>query len=263
MNIEPLLKVRDLKVHFYTLRGVVHALERVSFELKRQETLGLAGETGCGKSVTARSVLRLIDPPGQILKGRIIFEGQDLLTLDETAMRRIRGSEISMIMQEPKMSLNPVIRVGDQIAETLIKAKLIYLLGGFPRYLAEVLNGSDSWQAILNAFQSGAVIAGSSAGAMVLCKYYYDPLSSRVVEGLNLVKHIFILPHHNTYGKDWFPLLKHQLPEIILFGIDEETGVLYNPSQGNWRVYGKGQITLYNSGHVDKFEAGQAFALAN
>ena len=120
MTVAPLLKIQDLKVHFYTLRGVVHALERVSFELKRQETLGLAGETGCGKSVTARSVLRLIDPPGKILKGRIIFEGQDLLSLDEAAMRRIRGGEISMIMQEPKMSLNPVIRVGEQIAETLI-----------------------------------------------------------------------------------------------------------------------------------------------
>ena len=120
MNSEPLLKVQDLKVHFYTLRGVVHALERVSFDLNRQETLGLAGETGCGKSVTARAVLRLIDPPGQILKGRVIFEGQDLLSLHEAAMRRIRGGEISMIMQEPKMSLNPVIRVGDQIAETLI-----------------------------------------------------------------------------------------------------------------------------------------------
>jgi len=120
LNIEPLLKVQDLKVHFYTLRGVVHALERVSFDLNRQETLGLAGETGCGKSVTARAVLRLIDPPGEILKGRIIFEGQDLLSLHEAAMRRIRGGEISMIMQEPKMSLNPVIKVGDQIAETLI-----------------------------------------------------------------------------------------------------------------------------------------------
>ena len=120
MTAAPLLQVQDLKVHFYTLRGVVHALERVSFDLNRQETLGLAGETGCGKSVTARSILRLIDPPGQILKGRIIFEGQDLLSLDEAAMRRIRGGEISMIMQEPKMSLNPVIRVGDQIAETLI-----------------------------------------------------------------------------------------------------------------------------------------------
>lgn len=117
---QPLLKVADLKVHFHTLRGVVHALERVEFLLHRQETLGLAGETGCGKSVTARSILRLIDPPGRIVRGRITFEGQDLLTLDEAAMRDIRGSKISMIMQEPKMSLNPVIRVGNQIAETLI-----------------------------------------------------------------------------------------------------------------------------------------------
>jgi oligopeptide/dipeptide ABC transporter ATP-binding protein len=120
LNTEPLLSVQDLKVHFYTLRGVVHALERVSFDLNRQETLGLAGETGCGKSVTARAILRLIDPPGKILTGRVIFEGQDLLSLHEAAMRRIRGGEISMIMQEPKMSLNPVIRVGNQIAETLI-----------------------------------------------------------------------------------------------------------------------------------------------
>ena len=117
---DPLLKVEDLKVHFYTLRGVVHALERVSFSLNRQETLGLAGETGCGKSVTARSVLRLIDAPGRIISGNITFLGQDLLALDEAAMRDIRGSKISMIMQEPKMSLNPVIRVGNQIAETLI-----------------------------------------------------------------------------------------------------------------------------------------------
>jgi peptide/nickel transport system ATP-binding protein len=117
---EPLLKVQDLKVHFYTLRGVVHALERVAFSLNHQETLGLAGETGCGKSVTARAVLRLIDPPGRIISGNIAFEGQNLLALDEPAMRKIRGSKISMIMQEPKMSLNPVIRVGEQIAETLI-----------------------------------------------------------------------------------------------------------------------------------------------
>jgi len=115
----PLLKVQDLKVHFYTLRGVVHALERVAFSLNRQETLGLAGETGCGKSVTARSILRLIDPPGRIISGNISFDGQDLLALNEAAMRKIRGSKISMIMQEPKMSLNPVIRVGEQIAETL------------------------------------------------------------------------------------------------------------------------------------------------
>jgi len=114
---------------------------------------------------------------------------------------------------------------------------------------------------MLTAYLSGAVIAGSSAGAMVLCEYYYDPVSSRVVKGLNLVVRICILPHHNTYGKDWIPQLQTQLPDIILFGIDEETGALYNASQGNCQVYGKGRITLYHNGHVDKFEAGHEFAL--
>ena len=89
--------------------------------LNRQETLGLAGETGCGKSVTARSILRLIDPPGRIISGNILFEGQNLLALDEAAMRSIRGSKISMIMQDPKFSLNRVMTVGSQIAEAYAK----------------------------------------------------------------------------------------------------------------------------------------------
>jgi peptide/nickel transport system ATP-binding protein len=117
---DAILTVENLKVYFYTLRGIVHALEGVSFFINRQETLGLAGETGCGKSVTARAILRLIDPPGRIVDGRIFFEGRNLLTLDDAAVRAMRGSQISMIMQEPKMSLNPVIRVGDQVAETLL-----------------------------------------------------------------------------------------------------------------------------------------------
>ena len=148
-----------------------------------------------------------------------------------------------------------------EIAVALATSKLIYLLGGFPRYLGQVLDGSRSWQAISNAYRSGVVVAGSSAGAMVLCEYYYDPVSSQAVKGLNLVERICILPHHNTFGKDWAPQLQKQLPDIILFGIDEETGALYIASSGNWRVYGKGKITVYYSRHVDKFEAGQEFAL--
>jgi oligopeptide/dipeptide ABC transporter ATP-binding protein len=122
MNVtdDLLLDVRDLKVEFPTLRGTIHALQGVTFGLRRRETLGLAGETGCGKSVTALAILRLISPPGRISHGRILFEGRDLLAAGEAEMRDLRGSQISMILQEPKMSLNPVIRVGAQVAETLL-----------------------------------------------------------------------------------------------------------------------------------------------
>jgi oligopeptide/dipeptide ABC transporter ATP-binding protein len=115
-----LLEVDDLHVEFPTLRGVVHALQGVNFHLSRCETLGLAGETGCGKSVTALAILRLVSHPGRISRGRILFEGRDLLQASELEMRQIRGSQISMILQEPKMALNPVIRAGDQVAETLL-----------------------------------------------------------------------------------------------------------------------------------------------
>ena len=136
-----LLDVRDLKVEFHTLRGVVHALQGVSFRLHRRETLGLAGETGCGKSVTALAILRIISRPGRISHGQIFFEGRDLLTVNEAEMRTLRGSRISMIMQEPKMSLNPIMRAGDQVAETLLihdrsltrrtaKAKAVEMLAG-------------------------------------------------------------------------------------------------------------------------------------
>ena len=148
--------------------------------------------------------------------------------------RRLGGTNVSALPLIDGPSAD-----APEIAEALAKSKIIYLLGGFPQYLAQSLNGSRSWQAILSAYLSGAVIAGSSAGAMVLCKYYYDPVSARVVEGLNLIERICVLPHHNTFGKDWFPLLKHQLPDIIFFGIDEETGTLSDTGQENWRVYGK------------------------
>ena len=116
----PMLAIEDLAVRFYTLRGVVHALDGVSLEADHGEAVGLVGETGCGKSITARAILRLIDPPGRIVRGRIVFEGRDLLALGPSEIRAIRGGAISMVSQEPKMSLNPVMRVGDQVAETLV-----------------------------------------------------------------------------------------------------------------------------------------------
>ncbi len=115
-----LLQVRDLRTHFFTDEGVVKAVDGVSYDLDEGETLGLVGESGCGKSVSALSLLRLIpSPPGKIVGGEVIFEGQDLLKLDEDEIRHIRGNRIAMVFQEPMTSLNPVLTIGRQLTEGL------------------------------------------------------------------------------------------------------------------------------------------------
>jgi peptide/nickel transport system ATP-binding protein len=117
----PLLEVDDLRTYFFTRDGVTRAVDGISYSVKPGETLAIVGESGCGKSVQALSVLRLIaSPPGRIVSGAIRFQGQNLLDLDEAAMRHIRGNEISMIFQEPMTSLNPVLNIGRQIGETLM-----------------------------------------------------------------------------------------------------------------------------------------------
>jgi peptide/nickel transport system ATP-binding protein len=115
------LEVEDLQTYFYTRSGLVKAVDGVSFSLARGATLAIVGESGCGKSVTALSLMRLVaDPPGRIIGGRVRLEGVDLLRLDEAAMRDIRGNQISMVFQEPMTSLNPVMTIGRQISEALI-----------------------------------------------------------------------------------------------------------------------------------------------
>jgi peptide/nickel transport system ATP-binding protein len=116
-----LLEVDGLQTHFFTRDGIVRAVDGVSFSVAPGETLALVGESGCGKSVTSLSILRLIaSPPGRIVAGRVVFEGRDLLALTEDEMRAVRGDAISMIFQEPMTSLNPALTVGRQIAETLV-----------------------------------------------------------------------------------------------------------------------------------------------
>jgi peptide/nickel transport system ATP-binding protein len=118
---EKALEVDGLQTYFYTRNGIVKAVDDVSFSLGRSETLGIVGESGCGKSITALSIMRLVpSPPGRIIGGQIRMEGCNLLDLEEEEMRDIRGNEISMIFQEPMTSLNPVITIGHQISETLI-----------------------------------------------------------------------------------------------------------------------------------------------
>lgn len=137
------------------------------------------------------------------------------------------------------------------LAASIRTSSLIYLPGGFPRHLAETLANSACWRAALDAYEQGAVIAGSSAGAMVLCEYYYDPYEKKLLRGLNLIPNACVLPHHNTFGKSWVKQLTQALPDATLIGIDERTGMINN---GNhiWQVFGAGDVNLYQHGQIQK-----------
>jgi len=154
------------------------------------------------------------------------------------------------------------IRADDKnIAQALRAAKLIYLLGGFTHYLGQTLKDSLAWQAAVEAYDNGAVIAGSSAGAMVMCQFYFDPGAGRVHAGLNLVPNALVLPHHNTFGKSWAPKLTKQIPDVTLLGIDEQTGLLNNGENNTWNIYGAGDVTLYRGGDVETHRAGKTFSV--
>ena len=118
--MRPLLTVESLETHFATNQGILRAVDGVSFTIDRGEVLGLVGESGCGKSVTSLSIMRLVPPPGRIAGGKVLFDGEDLLAKDGEAMRRVRGARIAMVFQEPMTSLNPVFSIGDQIASAIL-----------------------------------------------------------------------------------------------------------------------------------------------
>ncbi|MFN8427972.1 MAG: Type 1 glutamine amidotransferase-like domain-containing protein [Anaerolineales bacterium] len=149
----------------------------------------------------------------------------------------------------------------EAIAKSLREAKLIYLLGGFTHYLGQTLKDSLAWKACLEAFENGAVIAGSSAGAMVMCEFYYDPHEGKIHEGLNLVNNSLVLPHHNTFGNGWASSLLKQIPSVTLIGIDEQTGMLKDGEHGMWNVYGAGEATLYRKGRVKMYKVGNTFSV--
>ncbi len=148
-----------------------------------------------------------------------------------------------------------------ELAARLRSARLVYLLGGFPRHLGETLSGSLVWQAALQAYQEGAVIGGSSAGAMVLCAHYYDPHQDQILEGLHLLPEVCILPHHNHFGKQWASPLQERLPQVTLIGIDEQTGILNDGREGEWNVYGAGSVTFYRHDRVELHRRGGLFKL--
>jgi cyanophycinase len=143
-----------------------------------------------------------------------------------------------------------------ELARELESARVIFMLGGFPRYLAETLAGSRAWEAMKVAHRTGAVIGGSSAGAMVLCEHYFDPASGQVLPGLNLLPGPCLLPHHDTFGKTWAAFVARLLPRALLIGIDEETGLLNDGPAGGWMVYGQGAVTVYEPGGQTVFRHG-------
>jgi cyanophycinase len=146
------------------------------------------------------------------------------------------------------------------IAQSLRQAKLVYLLGGFPHYLGQTLKETLAWQAVLDAYRNGAVIAGSSAGAMVICGYYYDPKTAQIHKGLGLLPNSLVLPHHDTFGKSWAPKLQKLLPAVTLIGIDEQTGMLNDGAQ-SWTVSGRGAVTLYSDNTRSVIDTGNSFSL--
>lgn len=170
--------------------------------------------------------------------------------------QRLGARDVLSVPVTDKASAND-----EAIARSLWNAKLIYLLGGFTHYLGQTLKGSRAWQAVLDAYRNGAVIAGSSAGAMVMCQYYYDPGEGQIHPGLELVPNSLVLPHHDTFGKNWAPRLTTQLPEVTLIGIDEQTGLLNNGENGTWTVHGRGAVTLYHKGQAETHQTGKSFSL--
>lgn len=149
----------------------------------------------------------------------------------------------------------------DALAASIRTSRLIYLLGGFPRHLAETLAGSTSWQAALAVHQQGGVIAGSSAGAMVLCEHYYDPYEKKLLRGLDMISNSCVLPHHNMFGKKWAHQLPQLIPDAVLIGIDESTGML-NDVDGEWQVHGVGEVTLYRGGTGVHYGRGERFSIS-
>ncbi len=147
------------------------------------------------------------------------------------------------------------------IAGALRRSRLIYLLGGFPQYLAQTLAGTLSWRAALEAYGTGAVIAGSSAGAMILCRHFYDPGTQRIVDGLNLVPRSCLVPHHNALGKRWASSLAASLQDDLIVGVDEETGLIDDVAKGKWTIFGKGAVTVYKRGKAKTYRPGETLYL--
>ena len=149
----------------------------------------------------------------------------------------------------------------ESIANELRTAKLIYLLGGFPGFTGRTLANSKAWDAALDAYRNGAVIAGSSAGAMVLCEHYFDPYEGKILRGLNLIPNACVIPHHGPGTHRWAKDILRQLPGVTLIGIAEQTGMVDDGNLSAWTVSGRGEVTVYSGESVSRHGRGETFSI--
>lgn len=146
-----------------------------------------------------------------------------------------------------------------ELSAELDRANLIYILGGFPGYLCHTLTESRCLDALWCAYQKGAVLSGSSAGAMVLCEWYFDPVSKKIEKGFGALKDVLLIPHHDTFGRSWHSLYFDKISDIRCIGIDEQTGMMNQADRHRWTVYGKGGVALYLKTSIATYKTGQTF----
>ena len=146
-----------------------------------------------------------------------------------------------------------------KLSAELDQAKLIYILGGFPGYLVHTLAETRCLDALLRAYQKGAVLAGSSAGAMILCERYFDPSDKEIKKGFGILKHTILAPHHDTFGHSWHSRYFDKLSGVQCIGIDEQTGMITHTGRHRWTVYGKGGVTMYQKTSVVSYKSEQTF----
>lgn len=168
--------------------------------------------------------------------------------------RTLGAKNISAVPIVDKESANDPV-----LSAQLDQADLIYILGGFPGYLDHTLKESRCLDDLWRAYDKGAVIAGSSAGAMVLCEWYFDPAVKEIKKGFGIQKDVILIPHHDTFGRSWHSLYFDKISDIRCIGIDEQTGMINQAGRHQWTVYGKGGVTLYLKTSVKSYKTGQTF----
>ena len=146
-----------------------------------------------------------------------------------------------------------------ELSAELDRANLIYILGGFPGYLEYTLKDTRCLDALLLAYEKGAIIAGSSAGAMILCEWYFDPTVNEIKKGFGVLKDVILIPHHDTFGQSWHSLYLDKSSDTRYIGIDEQTGMINQADRHRWTVYGKGGVTLYLKTSMATYRTGQSF----